>query len=152
MFGSRKRFLLSTILVLLLAAPVALAGSRIERELELAPGGRFTLDTDGGSVRVTGGSGSAVMVEITADRDDIEDFNKRIQSVNLGLADLKRLVGEYMRTRKVNRPTDDPVDLSEVDVSAETLSQIYNLIEQDPKAGREEAPKRTPKKAAKKKK
>ena len=86
------------------------------------------------------------------DRDDIEDFNKRIQSVNLGLADLKRLVGEYMRTRKVNRPTDDPVDLSEVDVSAETLSQIYNLIEQDPKAGREEAPKRTPKKAAKKKK
>ena len=68
------------------------------------------------------------------DRDDIKDFTKRIQSVNLGLADLKKLIDEYMSTRKVSRSADEPIDLSEVDVSADTLSQIYSLIERDPKA------------------
>ena len=81
------------------------------------------------------------------DRDDIKDFTKRIQSVNLGLADLKKLIDEYMSTRKVSRSADEPIDLSEVDVSADTLSQIYSLIERDPKAV-----KSAPKKAAKKKK
>jgi DUF4097 and DUF4098 domain-containing protein YvlB len=58
----------------LLAAPAAVAGSRIERDLELSAGGSFTLDTDSGSVRVTGGSGSKARVVITAHRDDIEDL------------------------------------------------------------------------------
>lgn len=65
--------LLLALASLMLAAPVV-AGSRIERELEIAPGGSFTLDTDGGSVRVTGGSGSAARVVITSDRDDIEEL------------------------------------------------------------------------------
>lgn len=83
------------------------------------------------------------------DRDDIKDFTTKIKSVNLGLADLKQLIDEYMRTRKVSRSSDEPVDLSGVDVSADTLSQIYSLIEKDPKAAPERA---AAKKAAKKKK
>ena len=75
MFWARRQSLSTvTLLALLLAAPAAIAGSRIERDLELSPGGSFSLDTDGGSVRVTGGSGSSVRVVITSHRDDIEDL------------------------------------------------------------------------------
>jgi DUF4097 and DUF4098 domain-containing protein YvlB len=52
----------------------ALADTRIERELALQPGGKFILDTDNGSVRVVGGSGSGARVVITSSRDDLESL------------------------------------------------------------------------------
>ena len=55
----------------LLAAP-ALADTRIERDLSLEPGGRLILETDLGSVTVTGKSGSGASVLITSTRDDLE--------------------------------------------------------------------------------
>jgi DUF4097 and DUF4098 domain-containing protein YvlB len=59
-------------LSLMLVLPV-LAGSRIERELALEPGGRLVLDADLGDVEVTGGSASGVHVVMTADKLDLEE-------------------------------------------------------------------------------
>jgi DUF4097 and DUF4098 domain-containing protein YvlB len=59
-------------LALVLVASSALAGARIEREFDLGPGGRFVLDTDSGSVRLSGTSGSTARVVITSRRDDFE--------------------------------------------------------------------------------
>jgi DUF4097 and DUF4098 domain-containing protein YvlB len=63
------------ICLLLLAAP-CLAGSRIEKELQLQPGGSFLLDTDNGSVQVVGSDRSGARVVITSKRDDIESEYK----------------------------------------------------------------------------
>jgi DUF4097 and DUF4098 domain-containing protein YvlB len=56
----------------LLAAP-ALAETRIERQFDLAPGGRLFVDTEAGSVSVTGGSGSGCRVVITSSREDLDE-------------------------------------------------------------------------------
>jgi hypothetical protein len=68
----------ATILVLgllaLVSALPASAGSRIERELDLAPGGRFVLEAGVGAVSVTGTSRSGARVVITSDRDDLDEL------------------------------------------------------------------------------
>jgi DUF4097 and DUF4098 domain-containing protein YvlB len=61
-----------TLCVVLVAGLPAAAGSRIERELALAPGGTFLLDTDAGSVTLAGTSESNVRVVITSKVDDVE--------------------------------------------------------------------------------
>jgi DUF4097 and DUF4098 domain-containing protein YvlB len=58
--------------VSLIVAP-ALAETRIERSFELAPGGRLVVDTDRGSVTVTGTSGSDVRMVVTSSRGDLEE-------------------------------------------------------------------------------
>jgi DUF4097 and DUF4098 domain-containing protein YvlB len=65
-------------LYLVLAAIPAAAESRIEKTLELQPKGQFILDSDAGSVSVTGTSHSGAHVVITSDRNDLNnefDFN-----------------------------------------------------------------------------
>jgi hypothetical protein len=74
---------LGLLLVALMALGVAAcanADSRIEKTLTLAPGGQFVLQSDAGSVTVTGSSASGARVVITSNRDDLEslfnfDFN-----------------------------------------------------------------------------
>jgi DUF4097 and DUF4098 domain-containing protein YvlB len=54
------------------------AGSQFEKTLTLNPGGRFTLDSDDGSVSVTGTDQPGARVVITSNRDDTQnvmDFN-----------------------------------------------------------------------------
>ncbi|HET9179534.1 MAG TPA: DUF4097 family beta strand repeat-containing protein [Terriglobia bacterium] len=69
------------LMVALMAISVAaFADSRIEKTLSLEPGGKFVLQTDAGSVTVTGSSASGARVVITSNRDDLEslfnfDFN-----------------------------------------------------------------------------
>ncbi len=58
--------------LLLVSAFATHAGTRIERELKLGPGGVVVLDASGGSIQVVGSSRSTVRVVITAKRD-IED-------------------------------------------------------------------------------
>jgi DUF4097 and DUF4098 domain-containing protein YvlB len=72
----KRSLVLSALLVLLFALPVspALAESRLEKSLRLEPGGRFRLDTDTGSVTVTGGSQSGVHLVVTSRRRKLEDF------------------------------------------------------------------------------
>lgn len=78
----RSRITFFLIALMAWALP-ALADTRIEREFDLAPGGRFVLDADNGSVEVSGSSGSKVRVVITSTRDDIEslyDFSFEAES------------------------------------------------------------------------
>jgi len=53
-------------------ATLAVASSRIEKNLKLEPNGRFVLESDVGSVTLTGASSSGARVVITADREDFE--------------------------------------------------------------------------------
>ncbi len=55
-------------------AAVALADTRIEKDLKLAPGGEFRLETDMGAVTVTGSSDSGAHVVVTSKRKDLDDL------------------------------------------------------------------------------
>jgi hypothetical protein len=55
-----------------LAAAPAQAATRIEKHLELAPGGQLTVKSEVGSVVVRGDAASGAAVVVTADRDDLE--------------------------------------------------------------------------------
>jgi DUF4097 and DUF4098 domain-containing protein YvlB len=59
---------------LLLAALPALAETRIEKNLTLAPGGAFRLETDMGSVTVTGSPDAGAHIVITSKRKELEDI------------------------------------------------------------------------------
>lgn len=71
---------------MLIVAVIALsvsarADSRIEKTLPLAPGGEFVLQSDAGSVTVTGSSASGARIVVTSNRDDLESlFNFDFQS------------------------------------------------------------------------
>ena len=56
--------------LLAIASPAA-AESRIEKNLELQPGGRFVLESEAGSVSVSGASRSGAHIVITSERDDL---------------------------------------------------------------------------------
>ncbi len=56
------------------ALPAVAAESRMEKTLRLEPGGRFTLRTDLGSVKVTGTNRSGARVIVTSKRDDLADL------------------------------------------------------------------------------
>jgi len=58
-------------LLLLATASPAAAESRLEKNLELQPGGQFVLESEAGSVTVTGASRSGAHVVITSDREDL---------------------------------------------------------------------------------
>ena len=60
-----------TALALLALAVPAMAESRIVKDLELSPGGQFTLESDSGSVTVTGASHSGAHIVITSDKNDL---------------------------------------------------------------------------------
>ena len=62
------------ILLFVAAAAPALAESQIEKDLQLAPGGRFVLDSDLGSVTVRGSRDSGVHLIITSKRSDIDEY------------------------------------------------------------------------------
>ena len=70
---SVRSILWVTVLGLLTALP-ALAETRIEKTLELSPGGEFRLDTDMGKVTLTGSSEVDVHVVITSKRRDLDDL------------------------------------------------------------------------------
>jgi DUF4097 and DUF4098 domain-containing protein YvlB len=53
-----------------MASPAA-AESRLEKDLELQPGGQFVLESDVGSVTVTGASKSGAHIVITSEREDL---------------------------------------------------------------------------------
>ena len=57
----------------LVAAP-AVAENRIEKDLKLAPGGEFRLETDLGAVTVTGSPDSGAHIVVTSRRKDLDDL------------------------------------------------------------------------------
>jgi DUF4097 and DUF4098 domain-containing protein YvlB len=59
---------------LTLAAAPAKADTRIEKDLKLAPGGEFRLETDLGAVTVTGSPDSGAHIVVTSKRKDLDDL------------------------------------------------------------------------------
>ncbi|MEJ2278272.1 MAG: DUF4097 family beta strand repeat-containing protein [Candidatus Lokiarchaeota archaeon] len=69
------------IVVLMALSVVACAQSRMEKTLPLQPGGEFVLQSDAGSVTVTGSSASGARIVITSNREDIQSlFNFNFES------------------------------------------------------------------------
>ncbi len=67
--------LLAAFTVAALALPhLAFADYRSEKTLKLAPGGRFVIDSSVGSVTITGSSESGARIEITSNRDDLNEM------------------------------------------------------------------------------
>jgi DUF4097 and DUF4098 domain-containing protein YvlB len=62
-----------TVGIVLISAP-AWADFKTERRLALEPGGAFTLESDVGSVTLTGDSSSGAIVTITSRRDDFDEL------------------------------------------------------------------------------
>ena len=72
MLGTKTRLTTLVAIGLIAAVLPVLAGTRIERSFDLAPGGGFTLDTDVGTVEIRGTAGSKARVVITSRLDDLE--------------------------------------------------------------------------------
>lgn len=70
-----KVSVLAVVWALVALGPV-LADTRIEKTLDLDPGGTFRLDTDTGSVHVVGDSGAGARIVLTSRKDDLEDDYK----------------------------------------------------------------------------
>ena len=70
------------LIVALMSLSVAACGeSRMERTLPLAPGGEFVLQSDGGSVTVTGSRAPEARIVITSNRNDLQSlFNFNFES------------------------------------------------------------------------
>ena len=62
----------------LLVSGLAIAESRIDRDLDLSPGGRIVLDTDVGEVTVTGRDESGAEIRIRSNRDLDEEFRFKV--------------------------------------------------------------------------
>jgi hypothetical protein len=68
------RMAIAVAVALMIFVPfLASADTRIERQLDLEPGGMFRIDTDSGSVSVVGSSESGVQIVLTSSRDDLEE-------------------------------------------------------------------------------
>jgi DUF4097 and DUF4098 domain-containing protein YvlB len=70
----KSSILLIAPLAIAALATLAQASSHIERNLKLEPKGRFVLESDVGSVTLTGASSSGARVVITSDREDLESL------------------------------------------------------------------------------
>ena len=68
-----------------IASPAA-AESRIEKNLELQPKGQFILESEVGSVTVTGASRSGAHIVITSERDDLNNELEFSFSSSAGVA------------------------------------------------------------------
>jgi hypothetical protein len=68
----RHLLMLFTLGLLLSLAGIAQAGTRIEKNLKLQPGGTIYLDTSGGDVRVRGTSEPGARVVVTSNLSDLE--------------------------------------------------------------------------------
>ncbi|MBZ5562833.1 MAG: DUF4097 domain-containing protein [Acidobacteriia bacterium] len=70
----RQRVVLLAGLAALALGVAARAETRIEKDLKLEPNGRFVLESDSGSVTVTGRAASGAHVVITSNRDDLNSL------------------------------------------------------------------------------
>jgi hypothetical protein len=71
----RTARVLSSLLVVLVLVPFSARGeSRIEKTLKLDPGGRFSLDTERGSVSITGTNTAGARLVITSRRRDLDEL------------------------------------------------------------------------------
>lgn len=109
------------VLALLVTCASAQAESRIEKTLTLSPNGRFVLDTDNGSVTVTGTANAGARVVVTSNRDDMEslfEFNFEGSASEARVTARRRdREGWHMRNVSMH---------FEVEVPAETRTEIHS--------------------------
>ena len=100
----RRLGLWAVTLVLLWAAAVpARADYRVEKDLKLAPGGQFVLDSDVGSVSVTGISEQGAKIVITANRDDVDELiNFDFEATASGVRVTARKKDRFQHLRNLN--------------------------------------------------
>ena len=92
-----------TLALLSVAALPARAGYRVEKNLKLAPGGQFVLDSDVGSVSVVGSSEQGTKIVITADRDDVDELiNFDFEATASGVRVTARKKDRFQRLRNLN--------------------------------------------------
>jgi hypothetical protein len=106
-------------LAVLVLTPPALADSRVEKNLELAPGGRFTLESEAGSVTVTGTSQPGAHIVVTSPKDDLESEIEITYTAGHGWASVtarRKHESEWERGISVH---------FEVEVPAETATEIH---------------------------
>ena len=124
-------------------APLALAESRIEKTLTLAPGGEFRLDTDMGKVTVTGTSEPDVRVVITSRRKDLDELLTFRYEESAGLAsivarkkhkfDWFTSSGNYVQY-EVRVPTESRVWI-DTSGGGITISNIHGTVRADTSGG-----------------
>jgi DUF4097 and DUF4098 domain-containing protein YvlB len=126
--------------LLLLAGP-CLAGTKIEKELKLQPGGSFVLDTDNGTVDVTGSDRSGVRVVITSKLDDLEQRYDVIFKEDPGQVTItvdkkssglfswfKRMSGSGLRFAiELPRQTDIDIDTAGGSIKVEAIDGVARL-------------------------
>jgi hypothetical protein len=123
----------------LLLGSAAAAGSRIEKNLALEPGGSFTLDTSVGSVELVGTSSSGARIVITSKSDDIEsrydfDFQESAGLVEVKVRKKGNKVFSWIGRSggmkfqiEVPRETDVNIDTSGGSISVEELDGATRL-------------------------
>lgn len=94
--------------ILLIAVAPVVAAARIEKELELGPGGRFVLDTDNGELVVTGTGRSGARIVITSRAEHLEElydieFSARPGRVEVKVDKKRKGPASWFRWRKRNR-------------------------------------------------
>jgi hypothetical protein len=96
---TRMKTLFALTVGLAFLATPAWADFRTERRLALEPGGTFTLNSDIGSVTVTGDSTSGAMVTVTSRRDDFDElFDLRFdESPGGATVSIKRRDGRWLK-------------------------------------------------------
>jgi hypothetical protein len=82
MNSSYRRLAIAAVAAAVLSCLPALAETRIEKNLKLDPGGKLTIDSDAGSLTVTGSSSSGAHVVLTSDKDDLESrFDLKLEEL-----------------------------------------------------------------------
>jgi hypothetical protein len=82
MNSSYRRFVVAAAAAAILSCLPALAETRIEKNLKLEPGGKLTIDSDAGSLTVTGSASSGAHVVLTSDKDDLESrFDLKLEEL-----------------------------------------------------------------------
>lgn len=82
MNSPHRRLAIAAVAAAVLSCLPALAETRIEKNLKLDPGGKLTIDSDAGSLTVTGSSSSGAHVVVTSDKDDFESrFDLKLEEL-----------------------------------------------------------------------
>jgi hypothetical protein len=82
MNSSHSRLVVAAAAAAILSCLPALAEARIEKNLKLEPGGKLTIDSDAGSLTVTGSASPGAHVVLTSDKDDLESrFDLKLEEL-----------------------------------------------------------------------
>jgi DUF4097 and DUF4098 domain-containing protein YvlB len=82
MNSPHRRLAIAAVAAAVLSCLPALAETRVEKNLKLDPGGKLTIDSDAGSLTVTGSSSSGAHVVVTSDKDDFESrFDLKLEEL-----------------------------------------------------------------------